>query len=225
MLALTRCWRRQNTRVDKMLALTNYSRWQITRVDKIIALTEISRQQNPRVDKKSSVNKMLVHVQKHLLTVWLSRVHSSWLLPNLADVLLRLPDGVDSSACNRQVCPCLCPPCFYGRTLSRTVPACCTGLLCRKRHKYWSRQNIGARQDFTDFRQTIAVNISANRRPIKNWWKQKVITITVQYQFIYSWPPKTEAITEIHRWSLCTLQRDRTTWWGEGGGRRGGGAR
>jgi hypothetical protein len=28
----------------------------------------------------------------------------------------------------------------------------------QKRHKYWRRQNIGARQDFTDFRQTTAVN-------------------------------------------------------------------
>jgi hypothetical protein len=44
-----------------------------------------------------------------------------------------------------------------------------TSLPCRKCYKYWRRQNIGARQDFTDFRQTSAVNISAHRRPIKNW--------------------------------------------------------
>jgi hypothetical protein len=55
--------------------------------------------------------------------------------------------------------------------------------------------NLGAdkilahcRQDFTDVCQTIAVNISARRRPIKNWGKQKVITITVRYQFTYSRP-------------------------------------
>jgi hypothetical protein len=42
----------------------------------------------------------------------------------------------------------------------------CTGLPCRKRHKYWRRQNIGGCQDFTDFHQTIAVNISAHRHPI-----------------------------------------------------------
>ena len=70
-------------------------------------------------------------------------------------------------------------------TLSCTVLACCTGPPCRKLHKYWRRQNIGARQDFTDFRQTSAVNISAHRRPIKNWQKQIVINITVQYQFFY----------------------------------------
>jgi hypothetical protein len=35
--------------------------------------------------------------------------------------------------------------------------------------KYWRQENIGARKDFTDFRQTLAVNISAHGRPIKNW--------------------------------------------------------
>ncbi len=44
----------------------------------------------------------------------------------------------------------------------------------QKCHKYWRRQNIGARQDFTNFPQTLAVNISAHRRPFKNW--------------CYSWP-------------------------------------
>ncbi len=52
-------------------------------------------------------------------------------------------------------------------------PALCrlirTSPLCRKRHQYWCRQNIGARQDFTSFCQTIAVAISAHRHPIKNW--------------------------------------------------------
>ncbi len=119
---------------------------------------------------------MLAHARKHLLTVWLSIVHSSWLPSDLADVLLRLLDGVDPCTCSRQVSSCLWPPCFYGWTLSPTVPACCSGPPCRKRHKYWRRQSIGACQDFTDFHQTIAVNISAHRRPIKNWWKQKVIT-------------------------------------------------
>jgi hypothetical protein len=43
----------------------------------------------------------------------------------------------------------------------------CTSPPHRKRHKYWRQQNIGARQDFTNFDQTIAVNISAQRCPIK----------------------------------------------------------
>ncbi len=55
------------------------------------------------------------------------------------------------------------PPCFYGRTISCTVPA---------RHaenvqNLGTYQNTGARLKFTDFWQTTAV--SAHRRPIKKW--------------------------------------------------------
>ncbi len=107
-------------------------------VDKILASTKFSRRQ------KSRVNKMLAQAQKNLFTAWLGRVHSSWLLPDLADDLLSLPEGVDSLACSPQVWCCLWSPCFYGRTLSRTVPACCTSQPCRKHHKFWRRQNIGA---------------------------------------------------------------------------------
>ncbi len=173
------CW-------QKLLASTKFSRRQNSRVNKILASTKILRRQNSCIDKishrqKSRVDKMLAQTQKNPLTVWLGRVHSSWLLPDLAEDLLHLPDGVDSSACSRQVWRCLWPPCFYRRTLSRTVWAYCTGWPCRKRHKFWRQKNIGVRLNFTDFRQTMAVFISAHRRPIKNWWKQKVITITVQY--------------------------------------------
>ncbi len=84
-----------------------------------------------------------MQAQKNLLIVWLVRVHSSWLLPDLVDDLLYLPDGVDSLPCSCQVWRCLWLPCFYGQTLSRTVPACCTGPPCRKRHKFRRRQNIG----------------------------------------------------------------------------------
>jgi hypothetical protein len=100
------------------------------------------------------------------------------------------------------------PHCFYGRTLSRTVPACCTCPLCRKCHKYWGQQNIGARQDFTDFCQTLAVNISAHRHPFKIGENKK-------------WSPSLSNISFYthdlqnrgHHRDLCTLQRDRTTWW------------
>ncbi len=191
----------ENIGVDKMLSWTKYSHQQNVGIDKIFASTKYWRQQNTHVNKilvstkyscrqNSHIEKMSAQARKYLLTVWLSRVHSCWLLPDLADDLLRLLEGVDPSTCSRQVCRCHCPPCFYGRTLSHTVPAYCTGPPCRKRHKYWHQQNIGARQDCTDFHQTIAVNSSAHRRPTKNWWKQKVITITVQYQFIYSLSPK-----------------------------------
>ncbi len=54
-----------------------------------------------------------------------------------------------------------------------TVLACCTGQPCRKRHKFWRRQNIDVRLKFTDFHQTIAVYLSAHRRPIKSGENKK----------------------------------------------------
>jgi len=44
------------------------------------------------------------------------------------------------------------------------VPACHA-----ENSKILAQQNIGVRLKFTDFRQTIAVYISAHRRPIKKW--------------------------------------------------------
>jgi hypothetical protein len=61
------------------------------------------------------------------------------------------------------------------------LPAC----HAKKSQNSGVNKNIGACQDFTDFYQTLEVNIYAPRRPIKKWSKQKVITITVQYQFCY----------------------------------------
>ncbi len=137
-LSPTKCWHNQNVGVDKILASTKCWHQQNTHIDKILAPTEILRWQ------KSRVYKMLAHAWKHLLTVWLCRVYSSWLLPDLADFLLLLPEGVDPTTCSRQVCHCHWPLCFYWRTLSRTVLAYCTCPPCRKGHKYWHRQNISA---------------------------------------------------------------------------------
>jgi hypothetical protein len=65
----------------------------------------------------------------------------------------------------------------------------CTGSFVPAPHAEMSQilvsTNYRGCKDFTDFRQTLAVNISAHRRPIKNWQKQIVINITVQYQFFY----------------------------------------
>jgi hypothetical protein len=49
--------------------------------------------------------------------------------------------------------------------------------------------NFGVRQDFTDFRQTIAVNMSAHRRPIIGENKKSVHILTTS---------KLEAVIEIH---------------------------
>jgi hypothetical protein len=50
--------------------------------------------------------------------------HSTRLFPDLADVLLLLPEYVVLSTYSHQVCCCRWLPCFYSRTLSCTVPAC-----------------------------------------------------------------------------------------------------
>ncbi len=50
-LMSTKCWRRQNTHVNKMLASTKYSRWQNSRVEKILGLTKCWRRLNTCVDK------------------------------------------------------------------------------------------------------------------------------------------------------------------------------
>ncbi len=116
-------WRWQNTRVDRI-----YCRRQNTGVDKILASTKYWCRQNIGVVKiLASTKCWQTQTQKDLLTVWLGRVHSCWLLPDLAEDLPRLTDGIDPFACSCQVSHFFWPLCFYGRTLSRTVPAYFTG--------------------------------------------------------------------------------------------------
>jgi hypothetical protein len=135
-LSLTKYMRRQKLLAStKILASKKYWRRQNPGVDKILAFTKSWRQQ------KAGADKMMVQMQKNPLTVWHGRVHSCWLLPDLAEDLLCLPDGVTLFVCSRQVWGCLQLPCFYGRTLS--VPAYCTGPPCWKCHKFWRWQNIG----------------------------------------------------------------------------------
>jgi hypothetical protein len=52
---------------------------------------------------------------------------------------------------------CLQLPCFYGRTLSCTVPAYCTGPPCWKCPKLWRLAKYWRSLKFTDFCQTRAV--------------------------------------------------------------------
>ncbi len=148
----------ENIGVVKMLASTKYSCRQNSCTDRNLTSTKISHQQNVGVCAKASPYCLARQSPQQLTSP----------KPHIND-LLYLLEGVEPSICSRQVCRCHWSPCFYQRTLSRTVPACYTGPPSRKRHKYWRRQNIGARQDFTDFCQTIAVNISAHKYPIKNF--------------------------------------------------------
>ncbi len=176
LLASTKYWHQQNVGADKILASTKYGHQRTPGIAKILVSTKSWGQQKDVADSKES---------SYCLAI---RVHNCWLIPDLAEDLLCLPDGVALFACSGQVWCCLQTPCFHGRSLSRTEPAYCTSLPCWKRHKFWLRQNISVHLKFTDFRQTTAVCISAHRHPIKKWWKHKVITITVQFQFLHSQP-------------------------------------
>ncbi len=169
-LAPTKYLRRQNTRLDKILVSKKYSCWQNFCVDKILASTKCWR-------RHRRIPLLFGSASPQLLTSprpsWRSPMSPWWCWslcmqsPSVALLLAALLLWADSRP---------------------TVSAYCTGPPCWKPHKFWCQQNIGICLKFTDFRQTIAVYISPHRRPIKKWWKQKVITITVQYQFTYSQP-------------------------------------
>jgi hypothetical protein len=146
----------------------------------------------------------MAETQKNFLTVRLGRIRSCWLLSGSAEDLLLLPDGdVALCACRRQVRHCLPLPSFYGRTLSRTVPA---------RHaenvqNFGAYQYIGARLKFT-------VSISAHRRPVKKRKKHKYSLWLSNVSFYTH-----DLQIEIHRCGLKLLR------WGVGDvGGGGGGA-
>jgi hypothetical protein len=87
-LASTKYSRRQNAGVDKILASTKCWRQQNTHVNKMLVLTEYSLRQNVGVNKiLGSTKGWCMHGSISLL-FWPGRVHSSWLLPYLTDVLL-----------------------------------------------------------------------------------------------------------------------------------------
>ncbi len=83
-----------------------------------------------------------------LLQVWLKSSRSS---------------GVASRSCRPQVIWRLRPLCFYGRCLSRSVPACCTGTSCQN---LCGCQNLCARLGFHHFSWKIQNSISASKCPI-----------------------------------------------------------
>jgi hypothetical protein len=153
---------------DKILASTEmFVSTENIDVDKLLALTKFSRRQKSRIDKNLASTKCWRMRRSISLLFGLAEStaadfsQTSLMISYISQKVLIPPHAVAKCAFASG------RPAFM-RTLSRTVPACCTCPPCRKCHKYWRRQNIGARQDFTDFRKTIAVNISAHRRPIKN---------------------------------------------------------
>ncbi len=165
----------KNIRVNKIIG-----------VDKIYTSTKYWRQQNLGSTKtwhrqKAGADRNMAKTQENLLSFRLGRICSWWLLLDPAEDLLLLPfDGVALCACSHQVRHSLRQPCFYGRTLSSTVPAYCTGPPCWKCPKLWRWQNIGVRLKFPDF---------CSQASYQKVVTTQMFTIPVQYQFLCSQPP------------------------------------
>jgi hypothetical protein len=101
------------------------------------------------------------------LLFWPGKVCSSWLLPDLADVLPLEMLSAPYAVTKVDWLP-LAALLLWADPLPH-----CPGLFVPAPHAKMSQNlestNIGACQDFTDFRQNSAVDICAHRRPIKNW--------------------------------------------------------
>jgi hypothetical protein len=145
-LAASKHWRRQNIGVDKTLALTKYWSQQNPGVDKILASTECRHRQNVGAFAEASP---YCFGQAKFAAADFSQ--TSLMFSSFSLKMLCSPRAVTKCAVAAG------HPAFMGGLSPALYRCICTGPPCRKCHKYWCRQNIGAHQDFTDFRQTAAV--------------------------------------------------------------------
>ncbi len=188
-------WRRKNSCIDKILASLKI---------KNLALTKISRHKN------FASTKCWRRRRRIPLLFWLGRVHSSWLIPDLAEDLLRLPDGVDPLACSRQVWRCLWPPAFMGGL----PPALYRHIVSA--HMQKMSQSLAP----TKYRRLLKIHwFSPNYRSLyirSQASYQKVVKTKSDHHYCpisvhILTTSKSEAVIEIHRWGLWLLK------WGVGG--------
>ena len=105
------------------------------------------------------------------LLFWPGKFRSSWLLPDLADVLF-LEDVVLSHVVTK--CGVAAGrPAFMGGLSPALYRLIDTGPPCRNVTNIGIDKTLAPPQDFTDFCQTLAVNISAPRRPYQKLVKAK----------------------------------------------------
>ncbi len=156
----------------------------------MLASSKYSRQQNVGVDKilrspKSRFDKRLAHARKHLLTVLAGQSLQQLTSPRPRWYSPSYPSGVDPSTCCRQVFCCRWPPRFYGQTLPHF-----TGLLYLLAMQKTSHILVSTKYWYLLRFHWFSPNYSSlcifSQASFQKWWKQKVITITVQYQFTYS---------------------------------------
>ncbi len=139
------------------MRLTIYN-W-IRRTLKSPRLVKSLRQRNRRAYKNSCgkvMRPLTIWAQQNLQLLTSSK--SGWRA--LVQILV---DSVDSHTCRPQVIWRLRPLYFYGRRLSRTVPACCTCMTCQN---FCGCPILCARRNFHHFLWKIKNSISASRCPI-----------------------------------------------------------
>ncbi len=153
----------RKTIAENFCGIQNQCAWQYTielrRTLKSPRLVKSLRQQNCRA-YQNLCGKVL-----RPLTIWarqnLQLLTSS--KPGWRALIQILADSVACRTCRPQVIWRLRPLCFYGRRLSRTVPACCTGTTCQN---FCGCQILCARENFHHFLGKIKNSISASKCPI-----------------------------------------------------------
>jgi hypothetical protein len=150
-LAATKYWHRQNIGGDKILAQTEmFATTEIIGVDKMLAAT------NSRVSKNLASTKCWCRRRRISLlfgSLMISYISQKLLIPWHAVTKCGVVSG----------CPAFMADSLPYRTGLLYQPA------IQKTSQILELTKSTPPPRFTDFRQTIAVNISAHRRPIKKW--------------------------------------------------------
>ncbi len=129
-----------------------------------------------------------VHIWRSIfLLFWPSKVPSSRLLPDHADVLL-LKDVILSS-CSHQVTGCRWPPRFYGWTLSRTVPAHFYWPAMQKCHKILASTKYRRPPRFHWFSPNFTSHYLCSQASYQKLVKAKSDHHHCPISVFYSWPP------------------------------------
>jgi hypothetical protein len=88
----------------------------------------------------------------------LGGISNCWLLPRPAEEHVLFLVDVMNLACSLQVRREPLPPGFYGRTLSSTVPAACTGPPCQEMAQiHTATKSLASARNSTDFCQSTII--------------------------------------------------------------------
>jgi hypothetical protein len=154
-----------------MLSSTKYRLWQNIGVNRILESTKYWRQQKIGV-KKIQAHAKITYKSSEASPYCFGPAKSTAAGSSLTLLVLSSEDVV-SSSCSCIITGYSLPASLFWRTsLAQSRPSC-TARHAKKSKNIGVKKNMGTRQDFTDFCRTLAVNISASRRPIKKIIKAK----------------------------------------------------